>query len=352
MNQRELNEGVCLEKNVHSKKGILLLRKGTKVNRAHIDMLKNHDWFFEGEEEQVVLQVNAPKMDTEIETNGYPRIQQSYDQAVHSIREFFDQVLSNLEASVDKVFTQFSNVLEEVLEDEDQAVSLIYEVRDRDEVTYRHSLNVGLISGLIGKILNLPEKDILLLGKMGILHDIGKMHVPDDILKKPSKLTDAEYEEVKLHTRYGFEILSKLPSLNVMVSLGALTHHERLDGTGYPDSRKKEELPFLVQILSIADIYDAICTERSYQKGKSSFIAIDQLVIDANKGRLNEKIVNEFVRYLMKQYVGRSVVLNSGEKGVIAFVPYESPHRPLLKIENDYVDLKKVSSIFITNFAS
>lgn len=348
-----LQEGICLLSNIYSKKGLLLLKKGTVLTHAQIEMLRNHDWFFEGEElTGKNLGMEVP-LTPEIEVHEEPFIQQAYDQAVTSIRRFFNSFNTNPSKNVEEVFTQFSSVLEDVLNaDEDQAVTLIYEVKDHDEVTYRHSMNVGLIAGLIGKILKLPEEQIFLLGKMGILHDIGKMKIENTILKKPDRLSNEEYEVIKLHTRYGYEILSGIPRLHAMVPISALAHHERLDGSGYPDGRTKDDIPFLVQILSVADVYDAICTERDYHKGRSPFVAIEQLIKDSHSGKLNGTVVKEFVRYLMKQYVGKSVFLNSGKKGEITFIPYEEPHRPLLKIDNEFLDLKRVPSVSIKDFAT
>ncbi|MGM7702709.1 HD-GYP domain-containing protein [Pseudalkalibacillus sp. Hm43] len=349
-NNNDLHEGICLASNVYSKKGILLLKQGTVLTQAQIDMLDKHEWFYEGEPLPSVGRSSEIIPATIINSDD-PPIQQAYDQAVTSIKKLFTNIQTNLKNKVNIVFNQFSSVLEEVLEDEDQAISLIYDVKDHDEVTYRHSMNVGLVAGVIGKVLKLPEEQIFLLGKMGILHDIGKTKIKNDILKKPERLSDEEYETIKLHTRYGYEILSEIPNLNPLVAIGALAHHERLDGTGYPDGRTADDLPYLVQILAVADIYDAICTERDYHEGRSSFVAIEQLVKEAEMGRLNQAVVKEFVRYLMKQYVGRNVLLNSQKNAVITFIPYEQPHRPLLKIGSEFLDLKKVPNVSIKDFA-
>ncbi|WP_349408434.1 HD-GYP domain-containing protein [Pseudalkalibacillus sp. SCS-8] len=323
------------------------------MKQGHIDMLDKYDWLFEGEllNQQPIQLEKAAISPMELEETEAPYIQEAYEQTIDHIKGFFKGILSRLDTNAESVFQQFSTVLEEVMNNEDHAVTLIYEVKDYDETTFRHSLNVGLIAGLIGKILKLPSDQVFLLGKMGLLHDIGKMKIPNEILKKPGRLTDGEYKTIKLHTKYGFEILRGVEGLDLMISIGALTHHERLDGSGYPDGRTEKNIPYLAQILAVADIYDAICTERAYQKGRSSFIAIEQLVQDAKAGKLNTAVVKSFVGYLMKQYVGRNVVLNNGERGTITFIPYDEPHRPLLKVGADFLDLKKVSTVSITDFA-
>ncbi|WP_261130365.1 HD-GYP domain-containing protein [Bacillus sp. Marseille-Q3570] len=349
MNQKSLEVGTRLKADIYSQKGVLLLKEGTLLKHGQIDMLKKYDWCFDGDR---VSALNVPVPPEHLISSNNTYIHELYNQTVKRIRDFFSDVLVGKNTNAKKMFDQFSVILEEVLKDEEHAVSLIYEVKNYDEVTYRHSVNVGLVAGLIGKILNLTHEEILLLGKMGVLHDIGKMKVHQSIVQKPERLNNEEYEAIKLHTTYGYELLCGIPQLEKMVPIGALVHHERLNGTGYPDGRMADEIPFLVQVLSIADIYDAICTERSYHKGRSTFIAIEQLSKEAEAGKINRTVVKEFIRFLMKLYVGKRVVLNTGEEGIVAFIPFGEPQRPLLKASSGYLDLQKVTTLSIVDFAA
>ncbi|TYQ18346.1 UNVERIFIED_CONTAM: putative nucleotidyltransferase with HDIG domain [Acetivibrio alkalicellulosi] len=158
-----------------------------------------------------------------------------------------------------------------------EAVSTIRLTIDaKDNYTCSHSDRVSDYAVKIGTALNLPQNDIELLRDGGIFHDIGKIGTEDKILKKTGKLDFDEYNEIKKHTIRGALILSAVSMFSSVVPL-VRHHHEKYDGTGYPDGLKGEEIPFLARILSVADAFDAMTTDRTYQNKKSVHIAIEEL---------------------------------------------------------------------------
>lgn len=214
-------------------------------------------------------------------------------------------------------------------------------IKGYDEYTYRHSLNVSIISSIIGKLLGFSQERCDLLGVMGLLHDIGKMRVPSNILFKPGKLSPAEYEVMKAHTIYGYELLKNIEGTTELIQLGALYHHERLDGSGYPDRLVGDQIPIEVQIVSTADIYDAICSDRIYKEKDSSYLAIIELMNEVYNGRLNAQVVLPFVYYLVEAFVGGEATLNNGERAEVVMIHAEEPHRPLIRLRNRYIDLRR-----------
>ena len=179
-------------------------------------------------------------------------------------------------------------------------------VEAKDKYTTGHALRVADYSMEISKRLGMSKEEQQRLYAAGLLHDIGKIGVPDDILNKTSKLTDAEYEIIKTHTVIGADILetiSELPDLSV----GARFHHEKYDGTGYPNRLKGEEIPKLAQIIAVADAYDAMTSSRSYRKPLEQRVVRQELVNGLGTqfapkiADILISMIDEDVNYTMKQ---------------------------------------------------
>lgn len=166
---------------------------------------------------------------------------------------------------------------------------LLQSMKHYHYTTYLHSIRVAKLVFLVSKRLNMPFDEQVYNSKEGLLHDIGKFLIPKSILEKSEKLTDSEYEFIKIHPAYGAEMLKIFPSMKYLIS-GVLYHHERLDGSGYPFGTKI--IPLSAQIIAVCDSFDAMTTERPYNKDrlKSTHEAIFDLKSKPEK--YNQKIVN------------------------------------------------------------
>ena len=149
----------------------------------------------------------------------------------------------------------------------------------KDIYTNGHSMRVAKYSGMIAQRMGLSEKEIEDISNMAMLHDIGKIGIPDSIINKASKLTDAEYDIIKKHPEIGYQILSEMPELKD-IAIGARWHHERYDGKGYPDGLKGDDIPLNARIICVADSYDAMSSNRSYRK----FLPQDVVRSELEKG--------------------------------------------------------------------
>ncbi len=172
---------------------------------------------------------------------------------------------------------------------EESIYSFIDMLEKRDSYTAGHSKRVANYALLIAKKLNLNEEDIDLVFKAGMLHDIGKISIPESILLKPDVLSDEEYEIIKNHSKAGAELLEREPFYDIASIV--LHHHEHFDGSGYPYGLKGNEIPFLSQIIMIADVYDAVTTNRSYRKAMSKEEAL-KLIEDGRGVLFNPDIVD------------------------------------------------------------
>ena len=170
-----------------------------------------------------------------------------------------------------------------------------------DEYTTDHSDNVAIYARKLGVKLNLPKKDVERLYWAGIVHDIGKIEIPYEILNKTDKLTVGEYELIKTHPVIGYEALSSLESLKD-ISIYVKHHHERIDGDGYPDALKEDEIPYISKILTVVDSWDAMTSNRSYRKPLTVEEAVYQLIKNSGT-QFDKQIVNIFLNLLYDEKI-------------------------------------------------
>lgn len=174
----------------------------------------------------------------------------------------------------------------------------------RDDSTSSHSLNVTRYSMILGQHLGLKDEELRALSQGALLHDLGKIGIPDDILKKPGDLNADEFEIIKKHPMMTSEILDGLETSNHFAAI-ARSHHERWDGTGYPDGLNGEDIPLLARIVSIADAWDAMTSDRVYRNAMSENIAIDIFEREKDSGQWDPSLVDKFIN-LIRQGKGSS----------------------------------------------
>lgn len=171
-------------------------------------------------------------------------------------------------------------------------------VEAKDRYTAGHGLRVTLVSILIGQELGLAQRDLDVLRHAATFHDIGKIAVPDDVLRKPGRLSDSDFEAMKVHPVEGARICSKLESLRPAVPL-VRSHHERIDGRGYPDGLVGADIPLGSRIIAVADAWDAITSDRPYREGQPAFVALEE-IRRCSGPQFDERVVRAFVEVLAR----------------------------------------------------
>ncbi|PLR99679.1 HD-GYP domain-containing protein [Bacillus sp. T33-2] len=222
---------------------------------------------------------------------------------------------------------------------------LFYELKSKDEYTFRHAVCVGVIASLIGKWAGLSEKELNVLAVGATLHDIGKARISKDILNKPGKLTEEEYAEMKRHTVYGYQLLKDLPGLKE-AALIALQHHEREDGGGYPFGLTGDKISRMAKIVAIADVFHAMSSSRVYHKAEPLHIVINQMQDDVY-GKFDPHIMILFLYKMMNSIVGHRVLLSDGREGTIVMIDSYEPLLALVRIGDELVDLRHNRSLQI-----
>lgn len=199
------------------------------------------------------------------------------------------------------------------------AMMWLTRIKHVDEYTAEHCLNVGLMAIALGRHIGVGRKHLELLGLCGMLHDVGKMRIDQEILNKPSKLTDEEFDHIKLHSTLGKEILQADTTLPNEVIAAAYGHHERQDGKGYPLGLNAEHLGFYTKVVTVVDAYDAIISRRCYSNGNTSAAAL-KILYEGSGSQFDPKLVVKYIECIGIYPPGCLVEMASGELGVILSV--------------------------------
>ena len=218
-------------------------------------------------------------------------------------------------------------------------------LRGFDDLTYTHSMNVALICNVIGSWAGFSKDDLNTLMLCGLLHDIGKLKIPAEIIQKPGKLTDEEFDLIRSHPKLGYDIL-RSKNLDDRIKLAALQHHERYDGKGYPRQLAGIEINEYASIVAIADVYDAMTSNRIYRKGICPFTVIS--MFEKEKDLYNPHYLYLFMKRLVEAYVNTEVILSNNERGKIVLLNQNLLSRPVVITDKKTYDLSRDFSVDIT----
>ncbi len=211
------------------------------------------------------------------------------------------------------------------------AMIYLSRIREKDTYLMEHSLNVGMLLANFGRYLGLSRLVIKELLVGGLLHDTGKIMIPDEILHKPGKLTFDEFEIMKRHVKYGVQFLDKSEGISEVMRTVAANHHERLDGLGYPNGLKGDELCLISRVSTIVDVYDALTADRCYKKGMPSTTAF-RILLEGAGSQFDPILVKKFIKCMGIYPVGSLVKLKSNKLALVIERNEESPLKPVVKI--------------------
>jgi putative nucleotidyltransferase with HDIG domain len=227
-----------------------------------------------------------------------------------------------------------------------QLFDMLMCIRDLDDITFVHGLNVAIICTVFAQWLGFNRKDSDILILSGLLHDIGKLSVPENILKKKGALTEDEFNIIKGHSKAGYDLLKGI-NIDSRIPLAALQHHERSDGSGYPDGLMASHINEYAKIVAIADVYDAMTAARSY---RGPICPLEVLNIFENDGlsKYDPKYLLTFMEHVISTYLNQYVLLSNGQIGEIVMVNKHSPARPIVRLLNsECIDLSTERDINI-----
>ena len=283
-----------------------------------------------------------------IESSEFRGFQLDYFKAIDTLKEVFDGVYKNkgyrideqkLVSSVAPLF-QDRNTITELFD-------MLHHMHSLDDTVYAHCINVALISRMIGRWLHLEQHGLDVLTCCGLLHDIGKLSIPEAVLNKPGKLTDEEFAMIKAHPKNGYELLRN-KDIDNRIKQAALMHHERYDGSGYPNGLQSEFLSDFAMIIAIADVYDAMTAARSYRVPLCPFQVIANFEKDGYQ-KYHTKYIYLFLHRIASTYQNNRVMLSDGRGCKIIMLNQNNLSRPVVQFDDgECLDLSKQSELTIT----
>lgn len=335
MNRRiEANAALYLNKNIYDRRNLLIWPAYTRVTPELLMTAEKRG-------------IRISEDDVE---SGNAVLLRTADAALEELGEIFRTVGETGKANLDKLTEQIVPDLVESLTSA-SLTHLLVHLEKKDDYTLRHSVGVAALSIMLGRRLNFPEPVLQDLAVAALLHDIGKLRIDRCLVNKPGKLTPDEFEEMKKHTVYGYELLQRIEGVPESFALVALRHHERLDGSGYPSGLSGYQLEPFSRIISIADVFHAMSSRRPYKEGLPFYQVLRELRASAF-GQFDPFYALTFLQIMMEALVGTEVTLSNGEKGRIVALPSPDPLQPLVQVNGRYLDLSKHLYIYILGFGS
>ena len=224
-------------------------------------------------------------------------------------------------------------------------LDMLHNMREYDDSTYSHSMNVALICNILATWLHMSQADVELATACGLLHDVGKLLVPQQIITKPAKLSFDEYAEIQKHPISGYRLLLE-QNVDEHVRNAALMHHERNDGSGYPLHLKDHQIDKFACIVAIADVYDAMTAARVYRGPLCPFRVIE-LYEEEGFQKYNVEILLVFLENVVNTYIGNRCVLSDGRLATIIYINKDKLSCPIVQCGTDYINLADCEDLHI-----
>lgn len=358
---KELEIGMITAEPIITPQGQELAPAGTELTRQLINHMKLYRVEYAVVEGEEPAPASKPAAEPEIPKVSKTRAQEikTHSQKVAASDEFRDFQVTYFRA-IDKMKASYTGLIErhesintgallstvsELFLSRATIVELfdmIYNMRTMKDAVYSHCLNVGLISRMIGRWLKFEKRDLDVLTLAGLMHDIGKLRIPADVLEKPDALTDEEFAMIRQHPQFGYDIL-KDQVLDFRIKNAALMHHERSDGSGYPSHLTQNDIDSFAMIVAIADVYDAMTASRSYRAPLCPFQVISIFEQEGFQ-KYDTGYILTFLKQIATAYQSNRVMLSDGRGCKIVMLNQNALSRPIVQFDdNSCLDLSTAS---------
>ena len=350
----QLKPEMVVAENIYSFNNLLIIQEGTKLSDKIITRLK----FYSVDIVRIQVEDSTPD-----ELPAEPLINELYHEKLKGTEEFkeFDHNVQNMTNNLKDVMSDLIDGKNKVdllslYHDMNTVISssrnglhvfdMLHCMRGHDDHTYTHCVNVSIICKILATWLGFSKRDIETATLCGLLHDIGKIAIPNEILFKPAKLTEEEYSIVKTHSLRGYEILRPL-DINIHIKMSAMMHHERCDGSGYPMGLHDQQIDKFAKLVMIADVFDAMTSARVYRGPLCPFEVISIFETEGLT-KYDPKYLMTFFDHITQLYLHSTIRLNTGEIGEIVLMNRNNMTRPVIRIDDRFIDLATHPNIFVT----
>ncbi|NLK07608.1 MAG: HD-GYP domain-containing protein [Firmicutes bacterium] len=303
-----LKPGMQLARTIYTSDGRILLSAGTILRESYIKRLIEFGY--------PAVYIGDPAVAARVKE---PISEVTRHKAMKVLHEGFSAVKVGGTFDLAPIEDVVYSMIDEVIINSDVAVHLT-DIRSHDDYTFGHSVNVCVLSIVMGIALELDQRNLAELAMGAMLHDVGKTQIPEKILLKSSKLNAVEWEEMKRHARFGFDLLRLKPELSAKAAHVAYQHHERVNGSGYPRGLVDDEIHLFARIASVADTYDAMTSDRVYRKGVPPHLAL-QAIAGLRGLQFDPELVDIFLKSVVPYPPGCKVELANGDVGMVVDNP-------------------------------
>jgi len=322
VNTRYVKEGSILARQVINPSGMVLLQSGVRITASYLSRLKTMGYD--------VLFIQDDRLeDVEFYTAITAQTREVAYKTIESVSKFIE-CGSESSLQVDKVRMTVQQMVNDLLYSADVLGNLT-EIQGFDDYTFHHSVNTTIIALVLGIASGYSEQKLIELGMGVLMHDVGKIKIPEKILNKKTPLTEAEFEEIKHHTTYGFDILRKNNDLSLLSAHVAFQHHEKWDGSGYPRGLKGSEIHEYGKLAAIADVYEALTSRRVYRCAIEPNDAYEYIIAQSNM-HFDPRILQVFTKHIAVYPSGSGILLSNGQRGNVIKQNPAFPNRPFVRV--------------------
>lgn len=334
----DLAPGMIVGRAVMTREGRILLESGARLTRAIIVSL--HFWGIHS----IYIEDGADRA-RGIPASANPptaAFLSQYMETIDAVRGSFEHIRRFKEVPImqmDELADQKVSLLIETV----GVLDYLYDIRLHSDYTFQHSLNVAIIAGIVGKWRGCRGQELKHLIIAALLHDIGKLIIPSAVLDKPGKLSESEFELIKMHPREGYRLAKDADKLPDEVRLGILQHHERADGSGYPAGLAGDDIHAFAKVIAIADIYDAMTSDRTYRRRLTPLAALETIAEQMYE-KLDTAVCITFLDNMKNHFTGNEVLLSNGQHAKIIILNNKDRFwtKPVVCAPNgELIDLQK-----------
>ncbi len=330
----QVRTGMTLAKPVYNLNGTKLLEKDYTLDEKMITMLQNSGakrlWVTD--DSHLLLKEYVP--------------QKVFQETVTALEDVRDRIIKGKSFEV-SVINELAHELVEQIIDNELPFAEMVRMKLTETTVLEHMVDVSLLSIITGKALGMDKVEMRFLGFASLVHDVGKILIPNEILTKPTKLSEAEMRQIKKHPQIGHDILSNIEGVNKHALEVTLQHHERLDGSGYPFGLRGKQIQPYSRIVAIADIYTAVIREKLYRPRFPIYEAGELLWSQAGT-QLDRDLASVFLRHVVAFPLRSTVKLNSGAVGKVVYQNSDFPTRPIVNVSGEMIDLSETTTLFVS----
>lgn len=299
-------------------------------------------------EKVFIYGANAIHGDSYLQDTTINEVQKKFITDVNVAKNMIKELSAGRELDIEKVEDISEHIYSKVNEG-NSLLDCINSIKVADEYTYAHLINVSVYSVLLAKWMGLNDSQMKEVAMAGLLHDVGKTQIPPEILNKRGPLSDEEFEIMKGHAILSYQIIKNNPEISMEVKRAVIMHHEKEDGTGYPFGIKGNQKNLYSKIITVADIFDAITSEKVYKQRQTPFEAFKEME-KIGYDTVDPKVMVTLLNNMPNCFIGSKVKMENGDIGEVVYVPNQCAYAPLIKVNNIFFDFKYEKEALIKEF--